>query len=305
MIVNENNLIYNINSLVCVPKECKEKVKMYEYNFKYIYLFETTNKAALDFIDFVNKNNIREVVFIDYRLEYELIIDKLENKINISFIMTTDLASLTAEYNILVHNNIINLCNKGKINKIGVLDESLYLLLKRNYENVYLLFLDEEIVECEKTIKNGIGLINESDDPKHSYYNELSAISLVDEKANIMKISPDVRRFLKQFNIEFNEYKNIEELIDSSKICLDINFCNSNNSMFLKSMDKQVPCIIGNSTLLKEYENLDKYLRVKSDDNIDEISEKILNIEKNKDEIFNEYKKFREEYSKKSKKRYR
>ena len=56
-----------------------------------------------------------------------------------------------------------------------------------------------------------------------------------------------------------------------------------------------------NNELLKGT-NLEKYLSVDSDDSIDEISERIDLVEKNRKKIIDEYKSFREEYTRKSKK---
>ena len=80
-----------------------------------------------------------------------------------------------------------------------------------------------------------------------------------------------------------------------------MNFCNSQNTLFLKAMDRGVPCVLGNTLLLKDYFNLDKALRLKSDDDINEIVEKIKYVRKNKKAILEEYKKFRKDYSKYSK----
>ena len=63
-------------------------------------------------------------------------------------------------------------------------------------------------------------------------------------------------------------------------------------------MDRGIPCIVGNTDFFDKNEILKKYLVVKSDDDINEIKEKILLVKKNKSIIMKEYKEFRKKYKK-------
>lgn len=305
MIVNnENELIYNIDTLICLPKEYENKSKMYEYNFKYVYIFESNYKSVDEFVDFVKNNNIKEIIFVDYRLEYETIIENLEKEVSLGMLFTIELAALTAEYFLIQHNAIVNLYKNNKIKKIGILDKNLYEITKKQFDNTYYIILDEPICEKNNKIKekSGIGIINISDDPKHSYFNELSAVQLLEKEANLINMSKDVKNFTKRFNMKVKEFHNIEEIIQNSEISLYINFCNSDTSNFLKSMDNETLCILGNNSIINQNEFLKSNLQLESDDDINEITEKIQNVQKNKQKILEEYKKFRKEYSEKSEK---
>ena len=303
MIINDNkDLIYNLDYLVCIPKEYEHHAKIYEYNFKYVYILETNYKETMNFIDFVSRNNIGEIILIDYRLEYEMILEKLCNTTHISNIMTFDLASLTNEYCITVHDAIINLYETKKITKIGVLDRNFYLLLKTRFENVYYVSLDIPKVETRQTSKYGIAVLSDSGDAKHSYYNSLSAIKLLGETLNLQNQIDLVKRFNKTFHLVSKEFESIEELIQASEIALYINFCNSDCTIFIKCMDMGVPCIVGNNTLFEKNDKLKQLLQVTSDDDIDEIATKIQEVRKNKQTILKEYEIYRKEYSKVCKK---
>lgn len=303
MIVNyEKELIYNISTLVCLPIEYKDKLEIYEYNFKYIYLFESNYKSVDEFIEFVKFNNIKEILLIDYRLEYETIIESLENNVRVNLIFTCDLASLTSEYYRNQHDSIVKLYKNKKINKLGLLDKNLYIITKMEYKNTYHVIFDFPIKKINKKKKAGIGLLNISEDPKHSYFNELSAIGILNEKANIVEFSGDINKFVKEFNIDTEEFKTMENVIANSEITLNVNFCNTDIYNFIKSMDSETICILGNNSALNDNEYLKRNLQVKSDDDVNEIADKIENIKKNKDEILKEYSKFRKIYSSDSKK---
>ena len=303
MIVNNNpNLIYNIPTLVCIPKVYENRLSTYEYNFKYVYLFEPSYKSTMELMHFIKKNNIQELILVDYCLEYDMMIDKLCKDIRISSLLTFDLASLTNPYFLTMHNAILALYQNEQIKKIGVLDKNLYLVMKAKMSNVFHVFLDEEKGLLVKQKGEGIGVISQSDDPKNSFYNSLSAIKLKNRKTNLAKMSPDVIRFIKQFKVDCKEWNDINQVIMNSSITMYINFCNSNNSLFLKSMDIGVPCIIGNNDILEDCPELKSRLQVESDDDIDEIANKIEEVEKTKNEILQNYESFRYTYTQKSKK---
>ena len=67
-------------------------------------------------------------------------------------------------------------------------------------------------------------------------------------------------------------------------------------------MDAGVPCIIGNNDILDDCQALKSKLQVESDDDIDEIANKIEEVKKTKNEILQSYESFRYTYTQKSKK---
>lgn len=303
MIINKNkDLIYNIDCLVCIPKEYEKQADIYEYNFKYVYILETNYKETINFIEFVLRNNVKEIELIDYRLEYEMIIERLYDKVKFNSIITFDLASLTAEYCLTVHDAVINLYQNNKIEKIGVLDKNLHLLLQTQFERSYLILLDIPKEENTRPSRSGIAVLNSSEDAKHSYYNCLSAIKLAHETANLCKQTDLVKKFNHKFKIEAKKFPTLEDALEASEIALYINFCNSNNTMFLRCMDLGIPCVVGNNTLFEEGSALKQFLQVKSDDDIDEIAAKIQQVRDNKEKILEEYQTYRQNYSAASKK---
>ena len=302
MIVNKKDLIFNINTLVCLPKQYEDMAYIYEYNFKYVYIFENTIEGTNKFIEFVNLNNIKEIVLVDYRLEYETIINSLKDNVKINVLVTFDLASLSVDSFLYFHDAIVELYKNGKIDKLGILDKNLFIITKPQFENTFYIKLDvPKSKEVMKDNKEGIGLINISDDPKHSYFNELSAISLLDEKVNVINIGGDVKNFVKEFNINAVEIKKLDDIIENSEIVMYINFCNNDTSLFVKSMDRGTICLLGNNSIIDENEILTKYLQLKSDDDINEIAQKVKDVRENRDFIFEEYNKFRESFTVESK----
>lgn len=291
-------IIYNKKYLVIVPKMSEELLNHFEYTYGNALLMKNDLDELDFFIKFINQNNFKQLIFVDFQLEYLELFDKLEEQHDIKFIFTKSLASLSDTFFYDVFKNIMKLYKKNQISSIGFLDRSLYNTLKNKYKNMHYILLDKEKKELKNNDKNykTIGILNCQEDPKHSYYNELSAIKLLDDyMAKISNPSRICREFLKTFKIKHEVRKDV---INNNEVNLYINFTNNNNLIFLESMDNGIPCILGNTSLLDNDKKLKAYLVMKSDDDVNEIAEKIQIAIKNKNEILKLYSTFRKKYEK-------
>ena len=111
-----------------------------------------------------------------------------------------------------------------------------------------------------------------------------------------------VSKFAKRFNLKLIKSKSISECIDGNTINFYGQFSSICYPFILESMDRGIPCIVGNTDFFDGNEVLKSNLVLKSDDDINEMNDKILSVEKNKQIILNEYAKFRKEYTKLAKK---
>ena len=288
----EKNLeyIYNLDYIICVPSNAKNLYEGFTSTFKNVVLFNNTVEDSSFFKQFFKQNNIKKVIFVDYLYEYDEIIRNLSSDTIIHFILTKALGRLSDEINLLYFNKIIDLYKQNIITKIGILDPNLYQMLKKKY-NVDLIYLTINDDLTSNAKDNSIGLLNKDDDFKDSYYNELSAVSLLGYQANIYNPTKVTKRFLKDFNIQHNVFKNYDAM-------LSINFTSANLIPFLKSMNIGIPCILGNSKILDNYKDLKKFLVVDSDDDCNEIADKITKAIDNRDKIVKLYQKFKKDYDK-------
>lgn len=296
------DIIYNKSYIVIVPTTSKTWYEGFEYSFKNVILMNETADDYDKTLTFLKKNNFKKLILVDYKVEYQNIISKYKNKSEIDFIYTGTLGSLAEEFKYDSLKKTISLFEQMPNSKLGLVDQGLYELLQKKYKNIYLISLDiEEAESCDAYIENQVGLLNDSTKPVHSYYNELSAITLSNKlKAKIINVNKTTKRFLKTFKIQYTKVKNEEELFEKNLANLYINFTDCNNLVILKSLDKKVPCIIGNNDIFDNYKYLKENLVVKSDDDVNEIFEKIKLISKNRKNILNEYQKFRKKYSRES-----
>lgn len=292
------DIIYNLKYLVIIPIGYKDMFESINYTFDNTIIMENNIEDVNLIIKFINQNNIKDIIFVDYFPDYTLIMNGLLEKHNYKILYTKTLASLSNIGYYDMYKTILELLNNNTIKSIGVLDESMYEVMKttKKATQIYLNIGEQEKSEESNTI----GLLNIQDNDYHSFYNELSAIKLCHNKiAKIRKPGPTTKEFISNFNIP-TIIKKDEDIIKNNCLNLNINFTEICTHNFLKSMNQSIPCIIGNNSFLTG--DLEKYLVVNSDDNIDEIKEKIDYALKNKDKIMKLYQTFKKEYDKKTNK---
>lgn len=307
-ILKNKDIIFNLDYIVCIPEYDYNLYDAFKFSFKNVILIKDNISDINNIIAFIKRNNIKQIICVDFLLEYYNIFKTIDLDIEIKFILTKTLASMTNIDIYSIVNSVLELHKKNVFQKLGVLDINWYDCLKNRNIDVEFLRLDIQNDLKQKNIDKSsstIGIISEEYNANHSYFNELSAIKLNGKYTpNLNSNSNIINDFTNIFNIDY-KYSgdiDIEEYISNNIINLYINFTDNNNILFLKSMDQSVPCILGNTNLLKDFPYLQKSLTVKSDDNIDEIAEKIDQVIESREEIFNQYKDFRKEYSEKSKK---
>lgn len=298
----KDNIIYNKKYLIILSKMSENLFEAFDYTFGNTIVMDNNIDNITRIKDFINNSNFKTLVFVDYQVENEEVINNLIKKHEIKLVYTKALGALSDEFLKYTFNNLYNLYDNGTATEIAFLDKGLYETFKHKGENVKYIKLD---IERNKNAsrdydKNVVGLLNNEHNPRHSFYNELSAVKLSNKfLAKLPKISKTAKNFLKLFNIDHVVVKN-SELINNNEINLYVNFTDNDDTVFLKSMDANVPCIMGNTELLDNYKKLKDYLVMDSDDDIDEIKDRMNLVSKNREAILKDYEKFREDYSKES-----
>ncbi len=287
----DKSLNYNEKYLLIVKSQ--KELKRYLYNFKNCIVLKNDAKSVKKTAKFIKENNFKNIIFLDYDNIFLQLINSFQKSYNIKFICTSDLGSLS---NKKIYDNFINIYNLYKdkqIDEIGFTDKSMYETYKDKIKCAHII-LDILPTKMLYAHDDTIRIINCPDNLYHSFYNELSAITLTKRKVKIKKETKSVSNFLKLFNIEWVKDK---DEFEQSLVDLYINFSNNDDLKILESMDKENLCIVGNTSLFDGNSYLKEKLVMKSDDSIDEIKLRIEDVIKSKDKIISEYKKFRKEYS--------
>ena len=293
-----DDILYNEKYLVIVPATLVCYIDSLKYCFKNVIAFDS-KKDVDKLINFINKNNFGQLIFVDYVYEYEEVINCLSNTHEIKCLFLGSLGGFSDQKLYEAFTKVVELYNTKRITSIGFVDKNLYEGFKEKLDCHYVI-LDTPKTKLlnKKSISNAVGILSSQGKDTHSFYNSLSAIKLSGFAANILNCSKETKNTANLFDIKYENYNDKDHLLQNSDVSIYVNFTDSNYLLFFESMDSGVPCIVGNNSFLSG--KLKEYLSVKSDDSIDEIASKIIYLIKNKDNILKEYNQFRERYSKES-----
>jgi hypothetical protein len=290
---------------------------------KLIKLEELFNRKEIETIaTCINENCIKQVVFSTMAFGYKALAEKIyekNKKIKIDFLWHGSHALFVNKNEEFFLESILDLCKRGIVSKIGFLKESMYEFYKNKGYNSYFLKntvtsisykKDSKLEENNKNENIKIGLYSSGDRWEKNVYNQLSACAMV--KDSVVDIIPNTKlaiSFCELMNINqtnkcLTSYVSKEKLFSKMKendVNLYVTFSECAPMVPLESFALGVPCIIGDNTHYFKGTKLEEYLVVKSEDNIDEIYEKINLVIKNKKEIMELYNQWKNKYDEESK----
>lgn len=289
--------------LLLVSEDNTEYIESLKYSFgnKNIKIIE--NDLAQDKINALSKKineKYNKVIFFDYSYKFYELLPLLSKKIKVCWIYKYSIACFS---NLGIYNyflQIVEYKNRKLIDEIYVLDFNLYEIFKKKYKFKHLIINVSEKYKKTKTT-NQVGIVGMDYDEVSNFYNALSACTFYDfEKIKVMNTINSTVNFGKDFNLTIEKCNSYDEVLNGSKINLYCPFSNINISIVLKSLDMGIPCIVGNTNMFDNYDYLKEQLVLKSDDDINEIVQKIKLVQENKKQILKEYEKYRKDYAKKS-----
>jgi hypothetical protein len=304
MKIEEISKLKEKDHIVLLPKPDYDIKESVEFSFKnVVYIdYEMSDKEADIIIRNVNKKNIQLIIF-DYDEFYRLILPYIHKNRKIKWIIKNGLASMTDGAVRATFTNLMEFCDRDLISAVGCLDYGAYKVLENAGYNAKHIILDVKEKQSKQKKTNSIGLIGNDYNPNHNIYNELTAVTMVDYNyIKVLKNMPATKHFIEFFNIKEKEVDSFDKVIKDNFVNLYCNFTLTNSEIVIKSMDLGVPCLLGNTDFFVDYKMLNENLVLVSDDDVNEIANKIEKIKENTEIILNEYKKFRKDYIKKSEK---
>lgn len=270
-------------------------------DFKYYDSINCTLKNAIkiddanedeNIIKSINESKIKKIYLLGNDNIYGFILPELRNEIEICWIFDSAFSGLSNAGVRYYLNSIFEYYDRSLINSIGCINkDTMKVLENAGYKCEYIdLKLWEKNIKCVKS--NSIGILSDDFDPNNNFYNQLAALTFVDyDVCKFTSVMKATNHFYKYFNIKSKVLKCIDEVMKDNFVNLYINFTNTNKELILKSYNCGVPVIVGNTDFYDNNKYLKEHLVVKSDDDVNEIAEKINFVKSN-------YKKIMEEYNK-------
>ena len=293
-IINKNKKI------VFLPKPDKEYYNAFSNMYGECFVFDDNDISDYKLIvDKINNSSLAEIFFVNFTNIYRKIMPEISKKIKINSIITTNVGNLTNIYVLPIFYDITEFYERKLIGKIYALDKSMYEILKKASYNVerckIILPFDDKNLKLNNKRSNSIGILSNDYEPVHNFYNMLTAISLLDkyDKVKIISHMDATYDFFNHFDIKYEFCDNIDDVMNNNFVNLYCNFTNTNPCIVIKSMDQGIPCILGNTDIFDNNSFLKDILVLNSDDNVNEIADKLKSVKDNYDKIFDEYKKWR------------
>jgi len=281
----------NESSIVLVPKQDMKYYDSLNYTLKNAIIVDNV-KEDTRIIDSINNSKIKKIYLVGNHDLFRFILPRINKSIEVCWIFNDAFSSLSnagVRYNL---NTIFEYYDRTLVDIIGCFNkDNMKVFENAGYKCEYIdLKLDKN--EIKLVNSNSIGIISDDFDPNNNFYNQLAALTFVDyDVCKFMSVMKATNHFYKYFNIKSKVLKNIDEVMNDNFVNLYINFTNTNKELILKSYNYGVPVIVGNCDFYDNNKYLKEHLVVKSDDDVNEIAEKINFVKNN-------YKKIIEEYSK-------
>lgn len=288
----------------------------FEYTIKLREIY--TEKEAAGIAKAICDSKKEMVIFNAWAFGWDEIakeIKRINNNIKIKVLWHGSHALLSECYDWIVFNSIIGLYKSKIIDEIGFVKKSLYDFYKAKGFNVGFVMNTVKIDNPEEYKSNNdrkndkirIGLYSSGDRWVKNTYNQISAISLVENAVmDAIPLTDNIAKMASIFDLQYTgERKNIkrEEMLKrlaNNDINLYVTFTECAPLIPLESLELGVPCITGDNHHYFENSDLEEYLVVNKEDNILEIHKKIEEVLKNKEKIIELYKKWKIEYDKKA-----
>ena len=288
-ITNEINQISKEYITICHPEMPVEK-NIIENLFEGSILSlreQYTRKEADMIANAIANSGKKQILFNQYADGWDMLIASIKNKkpsTKIKMIIHNgqdDLADAIIWNNF---DNVLGMYDKGLIDEFVFLKKNVYEFYKEKGYRAKLLSKYVEIANKEDYMKQKnteknenlpvkIGLYEAYDKTSKNAYNQLCAVSLIENaKLDYSPVSYKVSKMARFFNIN-----------------LCINTIDENSLIPYQSLELGTPCLVGNSFKYFEGSSLQEYLVVRNTDDILEIKEKIISALTNRDKILADY----------------
>lgn len=293
--------------VICHPEMLEEKeslVPLFKDNILDLreqYTSKEVNQIAQAIVD----SNKELVIFNSYADGWDKLMGALKNikrGITIKTIIHGSNSKLVDNTIWNSFDQIIALYDKGIIDELAFFNRSLYNFYKEKGYRANLLVKYADIKNKEKYRNKKennciqIGLYKAYDNLEKNVYNQLSAVSLLEDvKLDCSPINYKISKLARTYNINLcvsNAILSKEELytkMASNDINLYIMTCDDTSLLPLESLELGTVCLVGNNYSLIDGSGLEEYITVNKEDDIMEIYTKINEALKNKDKILSIY----------------
>ena len=281
----------NKQNIVIIPQfdlDLKDSLEYTLNNVIEIDYVEEDNKI----IELINNSKIKKIYLVGNNDFYRFILPRLKKEITVCWIFRDSFSNLSNPGTRYYLECIFEYIDRNLIESIGCINEDTLTVLENAGYNCELINLNIKSKKTKYKDSNSIGILSNDFDPNNNFYNQLASTMLIDcDNVKFKCVMGSTYYFCEFFNIKHEKNNNFDEIMKDNFVNLYINFTNTNIELIKKSFNLGIPCLVGNITYFDNNKYLKEHLVVKSDDDINEIADKINFVKSNREKIMNEYSK--------------
>lgn len=291
--------------LIISPKYSENVNNMLKYSVGNVLIISDDYYEIDELIEYINSGKIKKLILVDFIDIYRKIVPQIKRGTIVNWIFSFSFARLTDSNIYPIYKAIMEYYDRDYVTTIFCVDKSTFEVMKKAKIRVENIVLDIENTKVENNMKiqDSIGILGNDYNVFSGFYNALTAVKLL-EKYFVKLIShmSETLEFLNFFQIKNQLCDKERDVILNNRVNIHLNFADVDIEWFLLSMDNEVPCILGNTSLLDNFPKLKQFLVMNSDDDVNELANRIESAINNRIAIQREYKKFRKKYREESKK---
>lgn len=259
--------------------------------------------------DTVKEANIKQVIFSGFSQGGKLVAEELKKYgIKVKVFWHASNSQILDKYGWERNQEIIDLNKKGVISVVGSCKESLIEFYKKNGINAFFITNKvsgvERPKEKTKNDKTKIGIYAaKCNNWRKNMYCQMAAVKLIDNAIiDMVPLNEEAVEFCNKYGIEITGIENsiprseLMERMSKNDVNLYVTLSECAPMLPLESMELGVPCITGNNHHYFKETELEKYIVVNNEVDINEIRDRILDSIENRDKIIELY----DEFSKKN-----
>lgn len=277
----------------------------YSFNKKNIEIIKSDHLSNEDVEKLAKKinSNYKKLILFDYNYNFLMLLPLVKSSVEVNWIFKSTIPYLFNKY---IYNSlfqIIEYKERGLISNVYCLDYNLYTVFKDKYDLRYLQLNYSNSKNLKSDFNNSIGIIGKDYDDGANFFNSLSALTMHNfDEVKVENIMNVTSQFGRDFKLNIVKYNSFVDVISNNVLNICSSVSDIKTPLILESFENGVPCILGNTDMFDGNKYLKESLVLKSDDSINEISDKISFVIENRKEILKEYKKFKKEYDSASEK---
>lgn len=260
-------------------------------------------------IKFIKKNSIEQIIFEDYIIGFEKLLEKLSKfNLKVKVVWTKSLPTLNSDIELDQLLMLVALLKNQKIHSLAFTDNNLFEVYKETKGVTHISYTVTDKANLLHEQKKLVGIYGQDNDWRSNYFNQISAVKFLDDfKINTIGLKRVSKKYCRLFNIKYNNRfkkltaSNFRKSIIYNEVNSMVEFSNRSDLYIIDSFNSNVPCVVGNNSLFFNNTKLGEMVIVKSDDDINEIASKLQFCIKNRSLVMKEYHKLKKEYDKQSK----